>query len=80
MHLLLVTLLITVASEHLSLASRWVMGGQNSDKEKSSSDNDDYDPAHYSDLNKAGTCCKLFHDIWYRILTSHLMLRLRRGQ
>ena len=80
MYHLLLTLLIAVASDHLSSASRWVMGGQSSDKEKSSSDNDDYDPAHYSDLNKAGTCCKLFHDIWDGILTSHLMLRLRRGQ
>ena len=66
MHHLLLTLLIAVASDHLSSASRWVMGGQSSDKEKSSSDNDDYDPAHYSDLNKAGSCCKLDHDIWDR--------------
>ena len=80
MHLLLVTLLIAVACDHLSSASRWVMGGQSSDKENSSSDNNDYDPAHYSDLNKAGSCCKLLHELWDRILTSHLMLRLWRGQ
>ena len=76
MDLLLVTLL-AVASDHLSWASRWVMNEPSSEKEESSSD---YNPAHYSDLNKAGSCCKLPHDIWVRILTSHLMLRLRSGQ
>ena len=76
MDLLLVTLL-AVASDHLSWASRWVMNEPSSEKEESSSD---YNPAHYSDLNKAGSCCKLPHDIWVRILTSHLMLRLRCGQ
>ena len=59
MHLLLVTLVIAVTSEHLSSASRWVMSGQSSEKEKSNSDSNDFNPAHFSDLNKAGSCCKL---------------------